>query len=58
MNIDRLQERVEQAIVQEIQFTNGIAQIEPENYIPQFVQNLKKTLTEIILDEIAFNRKY
>lgn len=52
-----IEERIRLAIIEEIQLTNLIAQREPENYIPRFVEGLTNSLTEITLDEIAFRRR-
>lgn len=53
MNVSRLEERIERAIIDEIQGNNNMVAKEPENYIPIFIENLKKNLKEIILDEIC-----
>lgn len=53
----QIRERVEAAIIEEIQATNLIAQREPENYIPRFIQTLTDKLTELVLDEISFGRR-
>lgn len=53
----QIRERVEAAIIEEIQATNLILQREPENYIPRFIQTLTDKLTELVLDEIQFGRK-
>ncbi len=49
-----IRERIELVIVEEINVTNLIAQNEPENWIPRFIQTLTDRLTEIVADE----RKY
>ncbi len=51
-----IRDRVERVIVEEINITNLIAQREPENYIPKFVQTLADRITEIIQDEIHYSR--
>ena len=55
---EQIRERIMMAIVQEIQFTNGIAQrVEPETYIPRFIENLTNQIHEIVLDEIAIRKR-
>lgn len=51
-----IRERVEKVIVEEINVTNLIAQREPENYIPKFIQTLTERITEIIQDELRYGR--
>ncbi len=51
-----IRDRVEKVIVEEINITNLIAQREPENYIPKFVQNLTERITEIIQDEVKYGK--
>lgn len=45
-------------IVEEIQVNNLISQGEPENWVPKYIENLTNRLTELVLDEVAFKRKY
>ena len=52
-----IRDRIEQAIVEEINITNMIAQNEPEIYIPRFIQTLADRLDEIFADEIRYRRK-
>lgn len=54
MNTERLKERIEMMIVEEVQATNLISQREPENYIPVFIQRLANRMYELVLDEITF----
>ena len=51
-----IRDRVEQAIVEEVNVTNLIAQREPENYIPKFIQTLTDRITEIIQDEVKYGK--
>lgn len=53
---EKLRERIELAIVEEINVTNIITQGEPEIYIPRFVQTLANKLLEITFDEIHSRR--
>lgn len=49
-----IRERIELAIVEEMNVTNLISQNEPEIYIPRFIQSLTNKLHEIVLDEIHY----
>lgn len=54
MNQERLKERIEMLVVEEIQSASLIK--EPENYIPTFVLNLTDRIYELVLDEVAFKK--
>lgn len=55
---EELKDRIRHAVIQEIQISNVITNAqEPERYIPVFVENLTRTISEIVLDEIMFRRK-
>lgn len=54
---EEIKERVELAIVEAINKRSQLVN-EPENLIPAFIQNLTNTITEIVLDEIEFRRRY
>lgn len=54
---EEIKERVELAIVEAINKRSELVN-EPENLIPVFIQNLTNTITEIVLDEIEFRRRY
>lgn len=54
---EEIRERIQLAVIEEIQATNLISQREPENYIPKFIDNLTQKLTEITLDEITFRKR-
>lgn len=51
-----LKERIEMLVVEEINVTNLIAQAEPENWVPKFVQNLTNRIHEILLDELRYGK--
>lgn len=55
---DQIKDRIELAIIEEIQRTNLLIANEPENFIPKFVQILTAKITEITLDEIEFRKRY
>lgn len=57
MNKQAIRDRIEQAIVTEINVTNLIAQNEPEVFIPRFIQTLTDRLHEIVIDEIVYGKK-
>jgi hypothetical protein len=52
-----VRERIELAIVEELNVTNLIAQNEPEVFIPRFIQTLTDRLNEIFADELKYRRK-
>lgn len=54
---EEIQDRIRSVIIEEIQVTNLIAQREPENYIPRFIENLTNRIQEVVLDEITFRRR-
>ena len=51
-----IRERIEMVIVEEINVTNLIAQGEPENYIPRFIQTLSDRLYELMCDELKYRK--
>ena len=55
-NPDQIKERIQLAIIEEIQNTNLLK--EPENYMMQFINNLSEKITEITLDEILFRKRF
>lgn len=55
---NEIKERIQLAIIEEIQSSNVLNQKEPENVIPNFVVKLSNLLTEITLDEIEIRRRY
>lgn len=54
---DEIADRVRHTIIEEIQANNLLAQGEPENWIPRYIENLTNRLTELVLDEIAFGKR-
>lgn len=56
--VSEIQERIQLAIVEEIQSSKLLTAKEPENAIPSFVVKLSNLLTEITLDEIEIRRRY
>lgn len=57
MNKQAIRERIERAIVEEINITNLIAQNEPEVFIPKFIQELTNRIHELVIDEIVYGRR-
>lgn len=55
---EEIRERIQLAIIEEIQSSNVLNQKEPENAVPSFVTKLSNLLTEITLDEIEIRRRY
>ncbi len=55
-NPEQIKERIQLAIIEEIQNTNLLK--EPENYISVFIENLTKKITEVTLDEIEFRKRF
>lgn len=51
-----VRDRIEAIIVEEINFTNSIAQNDPEIYIPRFIQTLTERLDELFADEFRYRR--
>ena len=54
----QIKDRIEMAIIEEVQVTNLIAQQEPENYMPRFIENLSSKIHEIVLDEIMMRKRF
>jgi hypothetical protein len=54
---EELKERIRMALVEDM---NNIQEVlkEPENQFPQFLERITTHLHEIMLDEIAFKRKW
>lgn len=54
---EELKERIRLAIIEEMNVTNLIAQREPENWIPNYIEKLTNQLLTICLDEISMRRR-
>ena len=53
----QIRERIQMAIIEEVQVTNLISQQEPENFIPRFIESLTNTINDIVLDEIMMRKR-
>ena len=54
---DQIKERVMMLLVEEINKSPNLMK-EPENVLPKFLEDVSNKLSELVLDEISFRRKY
>lgn len=52
-----LRERIRMALVEDMQNLSSVMK-EPENQLPQFLEQITNHIHEIVLDELTFRRKY
>jgi len=54
--VESIRDRIRMAIVQEINSVNIVAQQQPEEYLPRFIENLTQEMHELVIDELVYGR--
>ncbi len=55
---DEIKERIKIALTEEMNVVNNITQGKPQQWVPQFVNQLTSKLHEICIDEIRNRRRF
>lgn len=54
---DQLRERIRMALIEDMNNVQAVLK-EPENQFPQFIEKLTNHLSEIVIDELAYRKRY